>query len=289
MSEPNLGVKGFIPLGVKRFLLRQMHALRAMRNWKDFSTVHTFCLFIGYPRSGHSLVGSLIDAHHNAVIARELNIISRMTIGSFGRAASFGLILERAREAEAQGQEARYYNYRVPDQWQGRYDTLRVIGAKRGEATALFFGQHPEFLQQLTDIVQCEVKFIHVTRNPFDNIATIAKRWRQYGDSRTLTDAIEFYFTRADGVQTLKQLPGALCFDVRHEAVISDPHTTLRGTCKFLNLPVTEDYLDACAGILYKSPNQTRHDASWTPELIDAVQARILTYDFLAHYTYKSD
>ncbi|UGS35133.1 sulfotransferase [Capillimicrobium parvum] len=36
-----------------------------------FDDVEAFCVFIGHTRSGHSLVGSLLDAHHEAVIAHE--------------------------------------------------------------------------------------------------------------------------------------------------------------------------------------------------------------------------
>jgi hypothetical protein len=37
--------------------------------------VRSFCLFIGYPRSGHSLVGSLLDAHPDIAIAHEVNVL----------------------------------------------------------------------------------------------------------------------------------------------------------------------------------------------------------------------
>ena len=36
-----------------------------------FDDVEAFCVFIGYTRSGHSLVGSILDAHDEAVIAHE--------------------------------------------------------------------------------------------------------------------------------------------------------------------------------------------------------------------------
>src|SRR3989344_1389974 len=38
----------------------------------DFSSVRTFILFVGYPRSGHSLIGSIMDAHPNIIIAHEV-------------------------------------------------------------------------------------------------------------------------------------------------------------------------------------------------------------------------
>ena len=40
-----------------------------------FESVEKYCMFVGYPRSGHSLVGSLLDAHPNMIIANELNAL----------------------------------------------------------------------------------------------------------------------------------------------------------------------------------------------------------------------
>ena len=46
-----------------------------------FNNLKYFCIFIGYPRSGHSLVGSMIDAHKNAIIAHELNFCQSIRKG----------------------------------------------------------------------------------------------------------------------------------------------------------------------------------------------------------------
>ena len=37
--------------------------------------IKTFVMFIGYPRSGHSIVGSLMDAHPHMVIANEFLLL----------------------------------------------------------------------------------------------------------------------------------------------------------------------------------------------------------------------
>jgi hypothetical protein len=34
--------------------------------------LRAFCLFIGYPRSGHRLIGALLDAHPDVAIAHEI-------------------------------------------------------------------------------------------------------------------------------------------------------------------------------------------------------------------------
>ncbi len=41
-----------------------------------FRSVETYCMFIGNPKSGHSLVGFLLNAHNNAVISHELNALA---------------------------------------------------------------------------------------------------------------------------------------------------------------------------------------------------------------------
>ena len=41
-------------------------------------------MFIGYPRSGHSLIGSLLDVHPNAIVAHELDALKFVGAG-FGK------------------------------------------------------------------------------------------------------------------------------------------------------------------------------------------------------------
>jgi len=35
----------------------------------SFSEIETYCTFIGYSRSGHSIIAALLDAHPNIVMA----------------------------------------------------------------------------------------------------------------------------------------------------------------------------------------------------------------------------
>jgi hypothetical protein len=47
---------------------------RGSRDRRMFEQIEA-CLFIGYPRSGHSLIGSLIDAHPHAALGHELDLL----------------------------------------------------------------------------------------------------------------------------------------------------------------------------------------------------------------------
>ena len=55
---------------------------------------------------------------------------------------------------------------------------FKVIGDKKGGTTSMFLAnpKNMELLEKIGQIVQIPMKFIHVTRNPFDNIATIMLR-----------------------------------------------------------------------------------------------------------------
>ena len=55
---------------------------------------------------------------------------------------------------------------------------FKVIGDKKGGTTSLLLAnqKNMESLEKIGQIVQIPMKFIHVTRNPFDNIATIMLR-----------------------------------------------------------------------------------------------------------------
>ena len=47
----------------------------------DFDDVRGFVIFVGQPRTGHSLVGALLDAHPNALIAHELDALKYVAAG----------------------------------------------------------------------------------------------------------------------------------------------------------------------------------------------------------------
>jgi hypothetical protein len=55
-----------------------------------------------------------------------------------------------------------------------------------------------------------------------------------------------------------------------------------------LGVETTQEYLEDCAKIVYKSPNKSRHSIAWNPEQIEQVQTKINQYSFLSGYTYDN-
>jgi len=266
--------------GEASMLWAQLEA-EASKFSQDFAGVEIYCMFIGYPRSGHSLVGSLLDAHPNIIIAHELDAL-KYAGTPLTKEQLFYLLLDNSRRFTQQGRVWGEYSYQVPDQWQGRYQGLKVIGDKKGGLSSSRLLGNPELLARLRDRVRVRMKFIHVVRNPYDNISTISRK-----HATDLRGATDMYFAMAQSVLNLKhEIAGDDMLDLRHEAFVEEPKRHLRELCAFLGQDAPEDYLNACASIVFKSPRKTRQDAPWTGELLQLVKNRMEKFPFLQGYGY---
>ena len=114
--------------------------------FKVYAGVETFVMFIGYPRSSHSLVGAILDAHPEIVIPHEFNLMAKWKQYQSSilkeknlqkntlfydlhhlskRQAMFG-IRAGANSTLLPGEFT--YTYNVPDLWQGGYQKrIKVI------------------------------------------------------------------------------------------------------------------------------------------------------------------
>jgi hypothetical protein len=246
-----------------------------------FDEVKTYCLFIGYPRSGHSLISSLIDAHPNAIMAHRLNSLKYVRAG-FTKTELFYLLLRNSQRFAKTGRKLTGYRYAVPHQWQGQFQTLQVIGDQEGKGTTWWLEANSALLPRLFDMTNIRIKFIHVIRNPYDNISTWAGRTH-----RSLAHTIRRYFSLCRTIAQLKDsVNESDVIDLRYERFLDCPETGLSELCHFLGLKPAADYLSDCAGIVYQSPHQSRCAAPWTPELIDTVKHHMGPYHFLEGYTY---
>lgn len=123
--------------------------LHSRRSTEFFRDLRTYCMFVGYPRTGHSLIGSLLDAHPRVVIGHELDAL-RLFQSGFRRPQVFHLLLENSRKMAAAGRGHSGYSYAVPDQWQGRFETIQVLGDKKGATSALRLYLDPRLLDKVS-------------------------------------------------------------------------------------------------------------------------------------------
>lgn len=257
--------------------------IQARRQPDAFAPVQTLCLFIGYRRSGHSLVGACLDAHPNMCFAHELGALRYLKAG-FSQNQLFHLILKNSREQAQRSRSSTGYKYDVPGQWQGRTQDLQVIGDKQGGQTAVEFEDHPESLDLLLKKTSFPLKFIHVTRNPYDNAAAISVR-----SKIPLDQAIDSYLRKCGTVEWLaSKLPAGSILDLQLEQFIDDPKTELPRICTFLGQETTPDYLEACARIVLEKPNLSRRKVEWSEADKARITEGISRYPFLSGYSFES-
>ena len=236
-------------------------------------------MFIGYPHSGHSLIGALLNAHPEMVIAHELHALDFIARGAT-RLELFERLIDRSQRFTQMGSRSFEFNYQVPGQHQGRFDRLRIIGDKKGGGSALHLIQDPDALDKLRKVVRLPVRVIHAVRNPFDNIATASRR-----RELPLEKAADFYFDLAhSNMKVLAQMPPEDVFFMRHEDFVEDPRGHLVKLLKFLEVPADEGYLTACTSIIFESARQSRLQKEWPEALQVRIREEMEKIPFLRDY-----
>lgn len=261
-----------------------LSVLTGIPHREAFEQVERYVMFIGASRSGHSLVGSLLNAHPNVVIAHQLHALRYVAAG-YRRMQLFEMILRTERRYGRRGRVSNKgrFQYVVPRQWQGRFTELRVIGDKRGATSAELLDERPELLDRLRSLVGVPIRVVNVVRNPYDTISTMSVRWRV-----DLGQAADRYFGLVRTTAKIRQsLEEGEWLDLRHEDLIREPVPTLARLCDFVGVEAEEGYLRDCASIVYPKPHQSRHEAPWTPELLEQVARRMEPFPFLAGYRYE--
>lgn len=250
----------------------------ARRHGEDFESVQRFCLFIGYPRSGHSLVGSLLNAHRHAVISHELDVLPLIEAG-FSREAVYALVLRRDRWFERRDQRWDEFDYRVDGLSQGSYSALRVIGDKKGGRTTRRLADDLSLLDRLQETVDDEVCLVHVVRNPYDNIATMRRR-----GMGSEAQCAELYLRLAQTVDELRRRPPGRVLDVHLRDLIRAPSEELARVVTALGLDAEPTFLARCAEVVASDERQSRHELAWDRALHVRVARAIDKIDFLGGY-----
>jgi hypothetical protein len=252
--------------------------------------IKTFCLFIGYPRSGHSIFGALLDAHPEAIVSHQIQAFRLL---KYSLHKIYFLICQKSIEQAAAGRLQNIYSYHVPGQFQGRFTKLNLIGDKGGDRLIREIQKQPDVLDQIQNKVQIPVHLVHVIRNPFDSISTSMIRKHEKKNlplnDKSLGIRIDQFFSNAETVMRIKLEEKYPVIDIHHEDFIHHPGQTLQGLCDFLKLPASEKYLNDCVSIVKKTVNYSRFNLPdlWTEERIDQVESKMKEFSFFNPYSFS--
>ncbi len=243
---------------------------------REFEAVKTFVFFVGYPRSGHSLVGALLDAHPSAVVSHELNALELLRQGA-SRNQLFGSILAKSRYFHSTGNRWSGYSYRVDGLYQGRFQRLDVIGDKKGGGSSRLFAECPELIDRLRDL-GCTIKVIHIVRNPWDNIVS-----RAQGGNANRREVTPARLQRATAKQLATYRNNAKLFEsfpydvhtVGIEEFTQAPRVRLNSIIDFLGLADEDDFLERCTAMVNPNLSRKRRLVTWPRDLHDEVAEAI--------------
>ncbi|MFP6656742.1 MAG: sulfotransferase domain-containing protein [Pirellulales bacterium] len=248
-----------------------------------FDQLKTYVMFIGQPRSGTSLLGSILNAHRRMCVAQELNALRYVRRG-YNRWQLFWLLMQRDATFAKGGRQWTGYDYVVPNQWQGKFEDLQVIGDKKAGLSTDQLRRRPKLMDTLQNTVGLPIRIVHVVRDPFNVITTVHRRRKI-----SMEKSAQIYFRRCETNWQLMQQCGESVMTFELEELISQPESHLRNLCSFLGVDAADDYISDCAGILFAKPKQTKTQTEWSTELIGRVQREAAKFPFLRNYRFGDE
>lgn len=250
--------------------------------------LESFCLFVGYPRSGSTLIGSMLDAHPNIIIGHEVDALGMVRWGASAQTLYRALISSSEKFSET-GSEWQGYDYRIDPEWQGRYNELKVIGDKEAGITSVHCNRTPGSLDRLRNQVRRPIKCIHVIRNPLDNIATMYWRGRYPYLGLPLSAAIRDYRKMCKGVAIARGKMGRDEFlDIYYDDVVAGPRRSIIALCEFLGVSSHESFIEACIGAVSTGSYNSRSSVEWSSDDKQAVAEIMREFDTHGRFLQES-
>lgn len=285
---------------------------------KDIESVQRFVFFVGYARSGHSIVASLMDAHPEMVIAHEYDIFHPRYKGSgaihLNRRLLYNSLYRNSYDSALYGwrnpmKSKKGYTLEVRKSWQGSFRMLRVIGDKAGGKSFLVYNTSRlgflDIYHQIVEVVKVPVTLVHVVRNPYDMIATKTlyaasptaikltnvSLEERYNNTELLDYEVRRMVWNANAIQGLLNdtRTTASVLEVHLADLVRDPKTTMLYVCRSLNVTCSEDYLQVCEHKVFREQPKTRGLLEWTQGYIEEVAEKMKHFSFFQRYSFDSD
>ena len=296
-----------------------LSSLKSIYHRDDFKDIRTMVLTIGFNASGSSLAGHLLTAHPNIVIADELHdhfrkseyrsiwgCLVRIYQGNLNNLFQIILDIDRLRyqtkisttskrnKAKRKVRKVRIVRGRnrkkryilVPNQYQGRFERLKVIGVKSSveNTSALLEDSTLASLRRKLKEGDIKLKFLFTIRNPYDITARILIM-----NSYTAGETAQVFENHCESLEELlKRIDPQNIFVHRHEDICKDPRQQLARLCDFLEVPIPDGYIEDCASQVVQDLYKSRLDINWSPQLKQTVAWMIEKHDFFSGYDWET-
>ena len=274
-----------------------------------------FVYFLGHPRSGHSIVASLLDAHPHIIIAHEDNVFNKVLQEKnpyTRKSVMFNKLWRNSyysfkRGHRSQRDNVKGYTLAIEGLYQGTYQSyVEVIGDKKaGKTTMLLaynFTEWEKAHQRLKSIVDLPFKVFHCIRNPYDNIATLiidnavnfgSLNYTTIGkirvgsenytfDPNVIDQWIDLYFDYYQAIENSKFKLDML--QMHNQDLIMKPREAIKEICDFLEVTCSNDYLDICGEKVFKTSSKSRYKIVWEDHQLSKIKSHIKKFSSLRRY-----
>ena len=269
---------------------------------RDVEGVKKFVLFVGHGRSGHSIIGAVLDAHPNVIMAHEYRVLEPCVRGSStpqiqSKRDLFNNLYRNSYRSVQTGWRSplptsKGYNLHIESQWQGTFSQLKVIGDKGGgklsNTLVESLNKTVSCFSHLKKKIQIPIVLFHVVRNPFDMLATKFANRRKLSvhemisKGRTLNVARNEIISAARNLArreksamkwiNSKEMKNTEVVHIRSEEFINDPRRRVKEMCYALDVPCPPYYVRACDEKIYKKVSASHKIINCTKAVIQEVR-----------------
>ena len=279
-------------------------------------SIEKFVLFLGWPRSGHSIIGSMLDAHPNAIISNEFLVFTqwienkdglfqdkRRFLNKIYKNSVFQVLSNKGYRNSHKDQKG--YTLSMKSLYQGNFTELKVIGDKSGGFTAREYATNPTVIKrgyhELEKFLGVPIRVIFMVRNPYDMIATRILyeashirdqklNWvteeRKYTNKLIMQMWSAMVIMEAMGSMLMMKDLNLTVLEIHLMDFIADPRGIIQQLCDFLDLECSEGYLQACQDKTFNSLSKTRHLIDWGPQLHTYIDNAMKQYPFFERYSF---
>ena len=271
----------------------------------EIDGLQSFVFFVGWARSCSSIVGSLLDAHPNMIVAHEYFTFSKLVHRPElrNRSILFNKLYNRSYENAVEGcrtnkTTAKGYDFNMIGSWHGRFSNLKVIGDKAGRNSVQQLSKNGrKFYEQFRRDVKLPLKPLHVIRNPFDIIATTVLYMANSAPGKIAATPTN-KFTDFNSLKRATQEIIQLSNDIMHmlpdlklsphqvycDDLIADPIKTVSDICDYLEVECSAEYLQMCDDKIFKEPSMSRNLVTWDPKTLPSLTNDLKKFPFFSRY-----
>ena len=296
----------------------QLKKDRSLNTHNDiFDSVKKLLLFVGWPQSCHSFVGSILDGHPHILVADEYFLMTKLRKGQLPiqRDIIFKALynsstssIKNTRTMRAKTEHMKGYSLLFEDLMQGQFeDHIDIIGDKAGAHVSMLLNDKTYNISKTFGILKKQLRVdiyvIRVVRNPYDNIATDSvykhglkeklKEMRSLENTSlpqvpktALSKSAVEYFRLYFASEKVKAAADKT-IDVHCSDLIDNPKEEIIKLCEFLEVQCSEDYISKCASHVFTEESHTSKLINWPPEVKESIQHKLDSIPLFKAYNYK--